>query len=314
MNATSETKKAIRILAFDDGGPGAYSQLLLLNHYMNQVSIDVNKDPNNTHPADYFDIIGGVGFGGLIALMLGHLRMSVEDSIEALVSVATSVFPVAHQGTINSQLSVYEIPYSCGLSLIRLLHVTTDANLSYASAFRTYAFPGPRDPNPTIVDAICATMAVLPFFSPIHIGKAPTGRTFISGAMIMSNPTHGLLKEARHVFREDIHMFQILNIGSGLRGVHSLDGPESVLDVRRPPELENQDIARYIPAQVDKYIRLDVNRGMERIGISQWNKLGAIHSHTDAYWDAPEVKIKVDEFRKRLSETSGSSILEKIST
>ena len=27
------------------------------------------------HPCDYFDLIGGTGTGGLIAIMLGRLRM-----------------------------------------------------------------------------------------------------------------------------------------------------------------------------------------------------------------------------------------------
>jgi hypothetical protein len=48
----------------DSGGPGTYSQLLILKDYMSRLSNDLDVREDSLYPADYFDLMGGVGFGG----------------------------------------------------------------------------------------------------------------------------------------------------------------------------------------------------------------------------------------------------------
>ena len=48
----------------DNGGPGTYSQLLILREYMSRLADDLEVVEEDIYPADYFDMIGGVGFGG----------------------------------------------------------------------------------------------------------------------------------------------------------------------------------------------------------------------------------------------------------
>jgi hypothetical protein len=48
----------------DNGGPGTYSQLLMIKEYMIRLATDRGIDEGDVHPADYFDLMGGVGFGG----------------------------------------------------------------------------------------------------------------------------------------------------------------------------------------------------------------------------------------------------------
>jgi len=48
----------------DSGGPGTYSQLLILKEYMSRLANDLGIDEEEVYPADYFDLMGGVGFGG----------------------------------------------------------------------------------------------------------------------------------------------------------------------------------------------------------------------------------------------------------
>ncbi|KIM21448.1 hypothetical protein M408DRAFT_104234 [Serendipita vermifera MAFF 305830] len=64
MSAKDNDKKAIRILSFDNGGPGTYSQLLIVKEYMARIAHDFEVDECDVYPADYFDLMGGVGFGG----------------------------------------------------------------------------------------------------------------------------------------------------------------------------------------------------------------------------------------------------------
>jgi hypothetical protein len=48
----------------DSGGPGTYSQLLILKECMNRLATDLGIGEEDVYPADYFDLMGGVGFGG----------------------------------------------------------------------------------------------------------------------------------------------------------------------------------------------------------------------------------------------------------
>ena len=79
------------LLSLDGGGIRGISSLLLLKKLME--SIDP-KDP--PRPCDYFDLIGGTSTGGLIALMLGRLRLTVDDCIEAYSGLSPKIFSKIH--------------------------------------------------------------------------------------------------------------------------------------------------------------------------------------------------------------------------
>jgi len=83
MSTSDAGRKAICILSFgmpfnrtwkvgatypfhrtDNGGPGTYSQLLILKEYMARLANDLDVAEEDVYPADYFDMMGGVGFGG----------------------------------------------------------------------------------------------------------------------------------------------------------------------------------------------------------------------------------------------------------
>jgi Patatin-like phospholipase len=65
-----------RILALDGGGVRGLSSLLILQRLMQEVQRlkgDAESEP--PLPCEYFDLICGTSTGGLIAIMLGRLRM-----------------------------------------------------------------------------------------------------------------------------------------------------------------------------------------------------------------------------------------------
>ena len=70
-----------RILALDGGGVRGLSSLLIVQKLMREVQrimIDKGQVTANDAaplPCEYFDLICGTSTGGLIAIMLGRLRM-----------------------------------------------------------------------------------------------------------------------------------------------------------------------------------------------------------------------------------------------
>ena len=74
------TEVPVRILSLDGGGVRGISSLYILKELMAQIAREHRaENPDapelSPRPSDYFDLICGTSTGGLIALMLGRLRM-----------------------------------------------------------------------------------------------------------------------------------------------------------------------------------------------------------------------------------------------
>ena len=110
------------ILSVDGGGIRGYSSLLILRYLMEMIAkIERSADPDATSsaysplfdclqgtnlppmssntesttrwlPCHYFDYCTGTSTGGLIAIMLGRLRMNIDDCIKAYEDLSDSVF------------------------------------------------------------------------------------------------------------------------------------------------------------------------------------------------------------------------------
>jgi patatin-like phospholipase/acyl hydrolase len=70
----------LRILSLDGGGVRGLSALYILKDVMRQLARQhAAENPEapelSPRPCDYFDLICGTSTGGLIALMIGRLRM-----------------------------------------------------------------------------------------------------------------------------------------------------------------------------------------------------------------------------------------------
>jgi hypothetical protein len=92
---------------------------LILKEYMSRLASDLGVSEEDVYPADHFDLIGGVGFGGcvfssyielnqiltgatsLVAVMLGLLRMSVNQAIEEAIVIAAAIFRSGSQGVVD---------------------------------------------------------------------------------------------------------------------------------------------------------------------------------------------------------------------
>ena len=73
-----------------------YSMLIIIQELMHRTYVEIEgKAPRRDQipkPCDHFDLICGTGTGGLIAIMLGRLRLDLETCKEVYVRMTRKVF------------------------------------------------------------------------------------------------------------------------------------------------------------------------------------------------------------------------------
>ncbi|KAI9848463.1 MAG: hypothetical protein M1837_000258 [Sclerophora amabilis] len=86
----------LRVLSLDGGGVRGYSMLILLQELMHRTYVEIEGKAPRRHeipkPCDHFDLIAGTGTGGLIAIMLGRLRLDLETCKDVYVRMTKRVF------------------------------------------------------------------------------------------------------------------------------------------------------------------------------------------------------------------------------
>jgi patatin-like phospholipase/acyl hydrolase len=80
-----DTERPLRILVLDGGGVRGLSEVLILKFLMSRLRHEEQKKtkqrlPDLPSPSEYFDLICGTSTGGLLALMLGRLRMVIPSA------------------------------------------------------------------------------------------------------------------------------------------------------------------------------------------------------------------------------------------
>ncbi|PVF96422.1 FabD/lysophospholipase-like protein, partial [Serendipita vermifera] len=302
--------KRWRIVSFDGGGPGCYSQLLIMSEIMKRLKYDFGFRNGDLYPADYFEMMGGVGFGGLIAVLLGWFRLTVKQAIDEFHILASALFTGTHTGPLNPTFNTENLKkYVEGVlerrglpldvdfdnkrfqsSACKIVLVTTSSNnVTSCRLFRSYPLDHGYD-DCTLVDALCTTMFVPIFFDPAPTGLNLAGQQLTGGGFSFSNPTRVIFNEASGIFGEYDELGIILSLGSGLSGLLSLDDsnliPETMETLLIHLGRNSEIIAREVSTQFTKsgeYTRIDVNQGMENILFHDWSTLGRVETHTQAY-------------------------------
>ncbi|PVF94377.1 hypothetical protein CPB86DRAFT_789132 [Serendipita vermifera] len=323
MQAPAERNKGLRIVVFDEGGAGTYSQLLIVKEYMAKIAFATQVRTQDVYPADFFDMMGGVGFGGVIAVLLGSLRMTIDQAIEAYTALVRTVFQASKEESSNSANAPFDItkvqewaentlehlnlPLDVefdgemlpGGQCNVVLFAATPARVDDGIALRGYLSPHASEAY-TLVQAICATMAVPDRFQPFTIGSGPLAQRYIGRPMNLANPISKVLREAESIYGPDRIVSIILSLGSGRPAAHSLGGSGSSYDkiqniapkVVSDGELKAEELSHmFIPTSA--YMRLNVDSGMENVGDLDWKELPSIKHHTTKYIMSAEVQSNI---------------------
>ncbi|KAJ5741099.1 phosphorylase superfamily protein [Penicillium malachiteum] len=217
---------------------------------------DAQKLDHVPRPCDHFDLIGGTSTGGIIALMLGRLGMTVDECIRAYRKVARRAFTpkrtytlpaspsgcfsatalekairlitrefCTHELCVNRRRQGKETTDTCPHSDLVFRDKTCTKTVVLAITksnvdARPTLFQTYDRSTPfegcTIWEVARATSAATTFFAPISVGRDEV--EFIDAGFGYNNPCEELIREAQRVFPGHKELC-ILSIGAGIGSV-----------------------------------------------------------------------------------------------
>ncbi|KAF1850391.1 uncharacterized protein K460DRAFT_382125 [Cucurbitaria berberidis CBS 394.84] len=308
----------LRLLALDGGGVRGLSALMILEQLMEAVNPDAPPKP-----CEYFDMIGGTSTGGLIAIMLGRLRMSVADSIAAYLTLSDRVFrKTRHRVTVRGKVqgrfdseelarAVREVVQQQGLSEDTLLKDAPEAGCrvfvcaTSKETSETVCLTSYRTPrgNSDLLNSVkmweaCrATSAASSFFDPIAVGRFD--EKFVDGATGANNPVRELWDQAQLVWGPgplEGKVKCLVSIGTGVPSLKPFKDDvfhiaETLIAIATETEQTAERFRREksLLADTGRYYRFNVVRGLEDIGLEESKKVKEMAAATRKYIGSEEV-------------------------
>jgi hypothetical protein len=172
--------------------------------------------------------------------------------------------------------------------------------------------------NLTIAEAMLATSATTPLFTPISIGKDFSTFEYISGDLGLSNPIREIIAGAHHTFGDEATVACLLSIGSGHSGVKSVPPTSDAtarIDFLERVAMDSEKAAQEMAMQLSKlaiYHRFSVNYGLETLQSRAWWEPEAIAAHTAVYLNDLEVEKVIDCCVNAIKTGHGSATLEQL--
>ncbi|KAH0544761.1 hypothetical protein FGG08_001128 [Glutinoglossum americanum] len=266
LNMAVEQKKHLRILTIDGGGYQGIASLFILDTLMKGIA-EAPKGKqgpcqSTIKPCDVFDVIGGVGSGGWLAMLLGRFRLTVSECLYEyfnIVSAMTRRRPIPGTSTHSIHRTVYDMDnlvrhidylidkYGTGKTLLG--NGTSDADTcgprckhtflvapykrrgdsgSGFCLFRTYESEALTTIDPasvSISDAFAAAGAKRGFLHPFKL-RGSDGSTLKFGQEIIpeyfTNATTYALKEVREIYGINGVVPAVVNIGPGILNIRDV--------------------------------------------------------------------------------------------
>ncbi|CAE6383013.1 unnamed protein product [Rhizoctonia solani] len=329
----------LRLLCVDGGGIRGLSSLVMLKEFLSQVKNHEDfiwDGKGEILPCEYFDMICGTSTGGLIAIMLGKLRMTVNEAIRAYIDLSKSVFSekkwiwkegrYSAQNLKNAILHIIEQatripdgekrnaeelmmrgdnpdPNACKVFVCAANTVDATASVH----FRTYTVGKHEREDVTIWEAARATTAAPYFFKPLIIqnkGGRMEGGTYIDAGITNNNPIRRLISEARLVW-PGRSIGHILSLGTGQKEAIHLPRAGMIpklqlfkvlhLLQRIATDCERVHQEVYGEFAAGTYFRFNVDRGLEGVGLDEWNSIETISFRTLAYMQRGEIDTMLQQ-------------------
>ncbi|KAK5698262.1 hypothetical protein LTR97_007223 [Elasticomyces elasticus] len=314
----------LRLLCLDGGGVRGLASLYVLKQLLSYVG--------DEKPCTFFDMIAGTSTGGLIAIMLGCLEMSVDECIEAYIQTMGTIFQGKRKlaFSISGQLrprymaeelelAVKDIIASKGFSRdalmrrdataaapkCRTLVVAMSEDSTFPDIFTNYKKLHEQSDfydKVKIWEAARATSAAPSFFAPVEIDEV----RYVDGGLLANNPVNMLWEEARNAWSEypiEDQVRCLVSLGTGKPALRAFGTSlkavgRSLIDiVTQTDHTAEAFFANHAElAQRNGYFRFNPTN-LDEVGIDEAGKRGLIRSRTAIYARDSVIKDSMCRFQ-----------------
>ncbi|KIM29934.1 hypothetical protein M408DRAFT_99051 [Serendipita vermifera MAFF 305830] len=331
------SKMNLKLVSLDDGGIRGFSQLEIMNNIMHRLNWEHQSDESEEPglPCEHFDLIGGSGTGGLIAILLGKLRMSVEEASDTFCTIVEHAYTPSNLSAsdrtdalrkcMEDAMRSKRLPVDLQLAGKQqagcpcFVVASPRTNASSTLCFRSYPIRSQPSSTITVIDATLATCATQPDFASVHSGPGLKRREYISSSGAVY-PAHEVISEAHLLFGGDATVASLLSMGTGHPGIISFpqEGGEAALlktmrEMMHDCEQRSQEMEQRI-GRDGIYSRLSVEQGLQNHHSAQTSEPEWIVAQTEDYLNLRDTSNKLDLLVKNIRDQTATITLDRLST
>ncbi|KAH8832820.1 acyl transferase/acyl hydrolase/lysophospholipase [Flagelloscypha sp. PMI_526] len=331
-------KKGVHVLSLEGGGFRAGSILETLREMMNRLTADIcaaTDSEIDVRPCEIFDLIGGSGTGGIIAILIGRLGLTVDEAFQSYAELSEEIFKkglgrealserfeiaakklvAKHTGSEDTKMSVPGNKIRCKTFVLAMSPDNMDrGSVQY---FRTYRSRSNQGPNCAIWEAMRATTANQKLYLDFKITESyGISMRYCGTEFGNNNPTKRLLEETKLQFK-DHKLLSVISIGAGHPGVIDLPvGAESINDTLQAivkdceqdaDEMEEKFSSEEPIRGYNPYSRFSVEQGMQGLTLGE-DTSSKVITHTRNYLQSSAVSKRLNKTVEVLVGTASQTI------
>ncbi|KAK3329565.1 hypothetical protein B0H66DRAFT_526949 [Apodospora peruviana] len=317
------------LLSLDGGGVRGVSTLVILHRIMEKIQ-KKEELPELPKPCEYFHLIGGTSTGGLIAILLGRLRMSTTEAMAEYDSFARAIF---RKKNLRASVSARFNEEALVRAVRKIVKRTGDDELMKDPAgdrpmgktfvcalpaqsqrapkrIRAYHSDDDWDNNFKIWEAARATTAAPSYFRSITLGSVE----LIDAAMGFNNPMGQVVDEAGKIFDLSCKLGCVVSLGTGTRdknlgmpgGVKRLLQTVKLMkNITTDSDRVEDDIKERFSRIPSTYFRFSVPGAAETVGMTEYKKIGELKDMTLEYLNSTAER-DIEEVSDRLANGASS--------
>ncbi|KAK3954873.1 hypothetical protein QBC32DRAFT_334844 [Pseudoneurospora amorphoporcata] len=301
----------------DGGGVRALSEVIMLDRIMKRIQ-EKQGLAEIPKPCDYFHLIGGIGTGGIAAILFGRLRMTTTEALTGYENIASEIFSTAKR-RLEFNIAFREEKVERGMKNVmkgrKDGHQMRDdkGERSTGKSFvvarradhslwriRAYRHKEQQRDSMTIYGAARWTAASIE-------NKGDRERLLSDDTKDFKNPIREVLDEATQVLDNTAKVGCVLSLGAGSR--ETINRYDIAKDgKKRDGEKAHIDMRRRFENVPNTYFRLDVDGMADRVEAQPSHEIPLVKRETETWLNTSGIKGYIDRLVDVLIKGTASGI------